>query len=182
MREWHAYSIMEHWKEPVEFRPIGVIRTPHTDPSNTPIQPRYASGIEGRIEIDPQFEEGLEDLEGFSHIVLLYHLHRTRGPRLKVVPFLDDTPRGVFATRSPSRPNAIGLSIVRLLSREGSVLHIADIDALDGTPLLDIKPYIARFDVDASVRSGWQEAINEDEAEHRGSRRMSSESPKLSLS
>ena len=156
--------------ESISYRPIGVIRTPHTDPAKCPIQPQYARGIEGRIEIDPAFAEGLDDLDGFSHIVLLFHLHRAKPCRLKVVPFLDDVPRGVFSTRAPSRPNSIGMSVVRLLRREGRVLHIVDVDVLDGTPLLDIKPHIERFGIDGPVRSGWQEGIDEAEAERRGRR------------
>jgi len=161
---------MDEWREPISYRPIGVIRTPHTDPAKTPIQPRYARGIEGRIEVDPAFEEGLDDLDGFSHVVLLFHLHRARPFRLKVVPFLDDTPRGLFSTRAPSRPNPIGMSVVRLVRREGCVLYVADVDVLDGTPLLDIKPHIERFDVDGAVRSGWQAGIDEGDAERRGRR------------
>jgi tRNA-Thr(GGU) m(6)t(6)A37 methyltransferase TsaA len=161
---------MSDWSESVTYRPIGVIRSPHTDPAKCPIQPRYARGIEGRIEIDSAFEEGLDDLDGFSHIVLLFHLHRAKPHRLKVVPFLDDMPRGVFSTRAPSRPNPIGMSVVRLLRRDGCVLHIADVDVLDGTPLLDIKPHVERFGVDGPIRSGWQEAVCEDEAERRGQR------------
>jgi tRNA-Thr(GGU) m(6)t(6)A37 methyltransferase TsaA len=148
---------MSDWSESVTYRPIGVIRSPHTDPAKCPIQPRYARGIEGRIEIDPAFEEGLDDLDGFSHIVLLFHLHRANPHRLKVVPFFDDVPRGVFSTRAPSRPNPIGMSVVRLLRRDGCVLHIADVDVLDGTPLLDIKPHVERFGIDGPIRSGWQE-------------------------
>jgi tRNA-Thr(GGU) m(6)t(6)A37 methyltransferase TsaA len=154
----------------IVFRPIGVVRSPHTDPSRTPIQPRYAKDIEGRIEIYPQYEEGLTDVEGFSHIVVLFHLHRARSARLMVIPFMDTTPRGVFATRSPSRPNPIGMSVVRLLRREGRVLHIADVDMLDGTPVIDIKPHIARFGVDDPVSSGWQERITEEEADRLGRR------------
>jgi len=161
---------MSNGRDAISYRPIGVIRSPHTDPSRTPIQPRYASGIEGRIEIDPAFEEGLDDLDGFSHIVLLFHLHRARPYRLKVVPFLEDTMKGVFATRAPSRPNPIGMSVVRLLRRERCILHIADVDILDGTPLLDIKPHIDRFGVVGPTRSGWQEGIDEDEADRRGRR------------
>lgn len=161
---------MSDWSESVTYRPIGVIRSPHTDPATCPIQPRYARGIEGRIEIDPAFEEGLDDLDGFSHIVLLFCFHRAKPFRLRVMPFLDDVPRGVFSTRAPSRPNPIGMSVVRLLRRDGCVLHIADVDVLDETPLLDIKPHVERFGVDGPIRSGWQEAVDEDEAERRGRR------------
>jgi len=165
-----ACAVMTGWEEPISYRPIGVIRSPHTDPAKCPIQPRYARGIEGRIEIDPAFEEGLDDLDGFSHVVLFFHFHRARPCRLKVVPFLDDTSRGVFATRAPSRPNPIGMSVVRLLRREGRVRYIADVDVLDGTPLLDIKPHIERFGVEGPLRCGWQEAVDEAEAERRGRR------------
>lgn len=154
----------------IVFRPIGVVRSPHTDPSRTPIQPRYAKDTEGRIEIYPEYEEGLTDVEGFSHIVVLFHLHRARSARLMVIPFMDTTLRGVFATRSPSRPNPIGMSVVRLLRREGRVLHIADVDMLDGTPVIDIKPHIARFGADDPVSSGWQERITEEEADRLGRR------------
>ena len=153
-----------------EYRPIGVIHSPHTDPGTTPIQPRYAQDFVGSIEIREEFAEGLDDLDGYSHIVLLYHCHRAKPLRLKIAPFLDDVPRGVFSTRYPSRPNPIGLSVVRLLRREGRTLHIADVDILDGTPLLDIKPHVARFGVDGPVRSGWQEAVEDSTAEHRGRR------------
>jgi len=154
----------------IVFRSIGVIRSPHTDPKRTPIQPRYARGVEGRVEVDPAFEEGLDDLDGFSHVVLLYQFDRARPPQMKVVPYLDDAPRGVFATRAPARPNPIGMSVVRLLRRDGRILHIADVDVLDGTPLLDIKPHVARFGVDGPVRSGWQEGVAEADAERRGRR------------
>lgn len=154
----------------IVFRPIGVVQSPHTDPSRTPIQPRYAKDIEGRIEIYPEYEEGLTDVEGFSHIVVLFHLHRARFVGLMVIPFLDTTPRGVFATRSSSRPNPIGMSVVRLLRREGRILHIVDVDMLDGTPVIDIKPHVARFGVDDPVSSGWQERITEEEADRLGRR------------
>jgi len=156
--------------EPVEYSPIGVIHTPHIDSAKTPIQPCYARGIEGTIEIYPAHEEGLSDLEGFSHIILLFHLHRAKPPNLTVIPFLEDHPRGVFATCSPTRPNPIGLSVVRLTRREGRTLHICDVDILDGTPLLDIKPYVERFGVEGPVRNGWQSSIDEDEAHRRGRR------------
>ncbi len=154
----------------IVYHPIGVIHTPHVDPSKTPIQPRYAEGIQGTVEVFPEFEDGLKDIEGFSHVVLLYHLHRAKETRLTVVPYLDDTPRGVFATRAPSRPNPIGMSVVRLLRRDGRILRIENVDILDGTPLLDIKPHIARFGVRNSVRSGWQEGIDEETAKRRGRR------------
>ena len=154
----------------VRFEPIGVVRSPHTDPAQTPIQPSFAAGIEGRAEIEPCFAEGLRNLEGFSHLYLLYLLHRAPSPSLVVTPYLEDEPHGVFATRSPARPNPIGLSVVRLLGVEGSVLRLADLDILDGTPLLDIKPWVEEFDAREGARSGWIARIDPDEARRRGSR------------
>ena len=123
-----------------------------------PIQPAGADGVRGTIELLPEFVEGLKDLDGFSHVTLLYHLHRARDARLTVVPFMDTVPRGVFATRAPRRPNPIGLSTVRLVGIEGNVLTIENVDMLDGTPLLDIKPYSPEFDARTDVRIGWLEA------------------------
>lgn len=156
--------------EDIVFRPIGVIRSGHTAPEKTPIQPVYSEGCPGRVEVFPEYEAGLRDLEGFSHIYLLYHLHKAGRVRLTVKPFLQDTERGVFATRAPCRPNAIGLSIVRLVRREGNVLHLDGIDVLDGTPLLDIKPYTARFDRIEATRNGWQDEVDDETARLRGTR------------
>jgi len=127
-----------------------------------PIQPTGASGAQGIVEIFPQFQEGLSDLEGFSHIILLYHLHRSEGFRLTVTPFLDNQPRGLFSTRAPKRPNPIGLSVVKLVKREENTLHIENVDILDGTPLLDIKPYVPAFEPDIDIRVGWLEEANEE--------------------
>ncbi|MEW6567628.1 MAG: tRNA (N6-threonylcarbamoyladenosine(37)-N6)-methyltransferase TrmO [Chloroflexota bacterium] len=138
------------------MKPIGVIRTPFTDPSQAPIQPSR-SQAEGTVEVDAAYEEGLEDLEGFSHIILLYLFHCSSGYSLKVKPFLDDRQRGLFSTRYPCRPNPIGLSVVRLVGRKGRVLHISGADMLDATPLLDIKPYVPKFDAPPDVRIGWLE-------------------------
>ena len=154
----------------IAYRPIGVIRSEHVRAEDTPVQPVYAKGCKGRVEVFPEFTEGLSDVEAFSHVYLLYHFHRSDLPRLRVKPFLQDVERGVFATRSPCRPNPIGLSIVRLVGREGSVLHLDGVDILDGTPLLDIKPYAARFDCIANTRNGWQDEIDEAEARLRGRR------------
>jgi len=148
--------------------PIGVIRSPHTRPEETPIQPAYAEGIPGRVEVAEAYAEGLQDVEGFSHLWLLYHFHRAKGVRLLVKPFLDDVPRGVFSTRAPCRPNPVGMSLVRLERRDGCTLFIADVDVLDGTPLLDIKPYVGRFDRREGVRCGWQDAIDEPTARRLG--------------
>ena len=139
------------------LRPIGVIRTPFKEPKGTPIQASAGKDVEATIEVFPEFEEGLKDLDGFSHIVVLFHLHLSKGYSLTVTPFMDDVERGVFATRAPARPNQIGLSIVRLEKVEGNVLHIKDVDMVDGTPLLDIKPYTREFDAREDIRIGWLE-------------------------
>jgi tRNA (adenine37-N6)-methyltransferase len=138
------------------MQPVGVIHSPLTEPETTPIQP-VRSKAPGRVEVYPEYAEGLEGLEGFSHIYLLYVFHRSQGYALKVTPFLDDKQHGLFATRHPRRPNPIGLSIVRLLKREGNLLEIEGVDILDGTPLLDIKPYVPDFDLQTGVRAGWYE-------------------------
>lgn len=156
----------------VTFRPIGVIRSPHTAAEKTPIQPAYAQDCAGRAEIFAEFTAGLRDLDGFSHLYLLYHFDRATPMKLTVKPFLQDVERGVFATRAPCRPNPIGLSIVRLVRREGHVLHLEGVDILDGTPLLDIKPYTARFDRIDGTRNGWQDEVGEAEAQVRGRRDM----------
>ena len=140
------------------YQPIGTIHSPFESIENVPIQPAAAPGVRGTVEILPEFADGLRDLQGFSHIILLYHFHRVTQVRLTVVPFMDDEPRGVFATRAPSRPNPIGLSIVRLLGIEGNVLHVENVDVVDGTPLLDIKPYVPAFDHNEAERIGWLEA------------------------
>jgi tRNA-Thr(GGU) m(6)t(6)A37 methyltransferase TsaA len=137
------------------LRPIGYIHSPFTDPQGMPIQPVGAKGVQGQIKIELQYVEGLRDLEGFSHIILLYYLHKANGYQLQVVPFLDDQPHGVFATRAPRRPNPLGLSIVKLNKIEGDTLYIEGVDILDGTPLLDIKPYIPAFDQHKGTRAGW---------------------------
>ena len=141
--------------EAISFVPIGLIRSPFVDTTDMPIQAAAATGIAGRIELDPRFAEGLADLGGFSHLILLYHLHRIVESRLVVTPFLDDEPHGIFATRAPARPNPIGLSTVRLISIDNATLHIEDVDVVDGTPLLDIKPYVPALDDRADPRIGW---------------------------
>jgi len=139
----------------VVLRPIGVIRTPFAEEAGMPIQAVAAEGVAGRIELDPELIEGVADIDGFSHLILIYHLHRVARPRLTVTPFLDDQSHGVFATRSPARPNPIGLSTVRLVGIEGPTIAIEDVDMVDGTPLLDLKPYVPAFDDRANARIGW---------------------------
>jgi tRNA-Thr(GGU) m(6)t(6)A37 methyltransferase TsaA len=139
------------------LRPIGVIHSPFADKNLTPIQPSRSQAI-GAVELFPEFAEGLDGLEGFSHIILLYLFDRAEGFSLRVQPFLDDHSHGVFATRYPCRPNPLGLSIVRLLKRDGNRLEIEGVDVLEGTPLLDIKPYVPNFDVfPGEIHTGWYE-------------------------
>ncbi len=139
----------------IRYKPIGIIHSPFKEPSGTPIQPAGARDIEGTVEIASEYVEGLEDVEGFSHIILIYHFHLSRGYFLKVKPYMDEESRGVFATRAPSRPNPIGISIVRLVRVDGNVLYIKDVDIVEGTPLLDIKPYVPEFDTRKVEKIGW---------------------------
>jgi tRNA-Thr(GGU) m(6)t(6)A37 methyltransferase TsaA len=139
----------------IRYTPIGIIRSPFNDIEGMPIQPTGAQGTAGTVEVKRDYADGLEDLEGFSHIYLIYHFHLSKGYSLKVKPFLDDSMRGVFATRAPRRPNGVGISVVRLVGIDGCVLHIEDLDIVDGTPLLDIKPYVPEFDNRDAERIGW---------------------------
>lgn len=154
----------------ISFEPIGIIHSEHIEAAKTPIQPVYAPSCAGTVEVFPEYAEGLDDLDGFSHIYLLYHLDRAGEPRLKVKPFLQNILRGVFSTRAPCRPNPIGLSIVRLIRCKGNVLHIEGADIMDGTPLLDIKPYASRFDCIQTDRNGWHDEVSEENAHVRGKR------------
>lgn len=156
----------------MDYRPIGIIHSPFTEPRGMPIQPAGARGVAGTVEVFDEFRDGLADLDGFSHVILLYHFHRSEGFSLSVVPFLDAQARGVFATRAPRRPNPIGLSVVKLCAVEGGVLHIENVDVLDGTPLLDIKPYVPQFDAAEDVRTGWLEAAGEGAKEKRSDDRF----------
>ncbi len=154
----------------VVYHPIGIIRSPHKEGSKTPIQPIYADGCRGFVEIFPQYTEGLQGLEDFSHIFLIFHLHLRKEVKLIVKPWLHDKEKGVFATRSPHRPNAIGLSLVRLEKIEGSRVYVNDLDILDGTPLLDIKPYTKELDSRLTSKDGWLEQIDPKEARKKGRR------------
>ncbi len=151
---------------------IGTIHTPFTVLQDMPIQPKGAQEVIGTIDMEERYREGLDDLEGFSHIYLLYEFHMAKRTALKVTPFMDKTERGVFATRSPLRPNHIGLSIVRLIKIEGRTLTVQGIDVLDGTPLLDIKPYIAPFDEVKESTSGWMKASAEEVSKKRSDDRF----------
>ena len=139
----------------MEVKPIGVIHTPFKEARGTPIQPRMAQGAEGTVEVFPEYVDGLKDIGGFERIWLLYWFDRAPASRLVVTPFMDDVPRGLFSTRAPCRPNPIGISCVRLVEAKGGLLKVSDVDMLDGTPLVDIKPYTARFDHWEVSRNGW---------------------------
>lgn len=143
----------------VEYTPIGVVRSPFRQMPGTPTQPKRARGTRGTVEVNPDLAEGLSDLDGFSHIILLCHLHRSDHFSLKIVPHLETELRGLFATRSPNRPNPIGLSVVRLLGIEGHVLKVEDLDLLDGTPVLDIKPFVGEIEEGTAVRRGWIDSV-----------------------
>jgi tRNA-Thr(GGU) m(6)t(6)A37 methyltransferase TsaA len=139
----------------IRYTAIGVIHSPFKDLKGMPIQTTAAKGIGGTVEVDPEYQAGLRDLEGFSHIILLYHFHHAKGYALEVQPFMDEQMRGVFATRAPRRPNAIGISVVKLVKVEGGTIFVEDIDIANGTPLLDVKPYVPEFDVRAVEKIGW---------------------------
>jgi tRNA (adenine37-N6)-methyltransferase len=143
--------------EDIVIKPIGIIHTPHTDVKDMPIQPIAAEGVKGYIELLPEFVAGLKDVEGFSHLTLFYHFHKINGYELVVTPFMDTEKRGIFATKAPKRPNAIGLSTVKLIAVDGNILHIEQVDMLDGTPLIDIKPFYPRYDNRENVEIGWLE-------------------------
>lgn len=141
----------------ITLEPIGTIFTPFNTKEGMPIQSSGAKGIKGKIILKKEFMPGLKDLDGFSHIILIYHFNRSSGFELLTTPFLDDKKRGVFATRAPNRPNQIGMSVVRLLSIKNRVVHIENVDIIDKTPLLDIKPYIPVFDIHKTEKTGWIE-------------------------
>ncbi len=141
----------------IEYQSIGIIHSPFRDIKGMPIQPAGAEGVRGTIEIFPAFAQGLQDLDGFSHVILLYHFHKNKRFKLIVTPFLDSRQHGVFSTRVPRRPNSIGLSIVKLLGIKENILDIENVDILDETPLIDIKPYVQEFDQPPADRFGWFE-------------------------
>ena len=142
----------------IKYKPIGIIHSPFKEPKGTPIQPAGAKGVAGTVEVFTDFTKGLKDIEDFSYIILLYNFHLSKKWKLEVKPFMDDQLHGVFATRASARPNSIGISIVRLIKVEDNILHIQDVDIVDGTPLLDIKPYVPDFDIRKVEKVGWLES------------------------
>ena len=147
----------------MELIQIGVIHTQHSEQSGTPVQPAFAGGEISTVEVFPEFREGLSDLDGFDRIWLIFGADRAGKAKLIVIPYRDTVKRGVFATRSPSRPNSICMSCVRLVAVKGNILEISEVDILDGSPLYDIKPYIPRFDVFPNARAGWFDRSSNDE-------------------
>ncbi len=156
----------------INYKSIGVIHTPYKTKEGMPIQPSGAKGVKGTIEINPDLAEGLKDLDGFSHVILLYHFHEVTNYELMVVPFMDDQLRGVFSTRAPKRPNSIGFSVVKLNRVEGNILHIENMDVLDGTPLIDIKPLIPDVDFAKVEKLGWLEGKTEKMGDKKADKRF----------
>jgi tRNA-Thr(GGU) m(6)t(6)A37 methyltransferase TsaA len=141
----------------IELTPIGTIRSPYKEPKDMPIQGRFKDDVEGWAELKEEYIPGLKDLDGFSHAILIYYFHRSDAEYLEARPFLEQQTHGIFAIRSPHRPNHLGFSIVRIQRIEGNRLYFTEVDILDGTPLLDIKPYVEYFDSRDDVKSGWLE-------------------------
>lgn len=159
----------------IKYKAIGVIHSPFKDVEGMPIQPTGAQGVRGTVEVFPEYCAGLKDIGGFSHIILVYHFHLSKGYSLELKPFLDEEARGVFAMRGPARPNPIGISAVRLVEVEGCTLHIEDVDIVDGTPLLDIKPYVPDFDWRRAERVGWLSQKSSDVCQKRSDARFATE-------
>ncbi|RLD85827.1 MAG: tRNA (N6-threonylcarbamoyladenosine(37)-N6)-methyltransferase TrmO [Bacteroidetes bacterium] len=139
----------------ITYKPIGIIHSPFIEPKGTPIQPEGARGVAGTVEVFPEYAGGLKDIEGFSHLILIYHFHLVGKWKPEVKPYMDNMPHGVFATRAPARPVSVGISVVRLTGVEKQLLHILDVDIVEGTPLLDIKPYVPEFDIREVKKTGW---------------------------
>ena len=156
----------------IVFTPIGIIHSPFMEPEGMPIQPAGGAGVAGTVEVFEDFHAGLKDLDGFSHIILLYHLHRSRAFDLHVVPFMDSEKRGLFATRAPRRPNPIGLSVVQLDKIVDGVIYIRNMDIIDGTPLLDIKPYVPEFDTQVEIRTGWLQKVSKTVSDRKSDNRF----------
>lgn len=141
----------------MKFKAIGIIHSPYKTVENMPVQTSASKNVEAEIEIFDQYKEGLSDLDGFSHIYVIFFLNMVGEPKLKVIPFLDTVERGIFATRSPARPNAVGLSLAELVSVKGNRIIIRGVDMLDGSPVIDIKPYVPDFEICDNVKKGWFE-------------------------
>ena len=145
----------------IEFESIGILHTPFKTKEGMPIQPIGGKGIKGTLELNPKYTDGLKDLDGFSHIIILYYFHKVKNMKLLAKPFLDKELRGIFAIRGPPRPNPIGISIVKLIKIKDNILTIENLDMLDGTPVLDIKPYIPKYEFISEVKNGWVDGIQQ---------------------
>ena len=141
----------------ITYHPIGIIHSNYKKKEGMPIQGSLSKNSKGRIEIFTKYQEGLKELEGFSHIIIIYHFHLSKGFSLLTMPFLEDIEHGIFACRAPKRPNPIGISIAKLEKVVGNIIYISECDIIDGTPLLDIKPYVSKFDIRSNVRDGWMQ-------------------------
>jgi len=159
----------------IRYRPIGIIHSPFKEVSGMPIQPSGALGIKGTIEVFTEYSPGLKDIDGFSHIILIYHFHLSKGYALEVEPFLEDQIHGIFAVRAPARPNPIGISVVRLVGVNDNILQIEDVDVINGTPLLDIKPYVPDFDWREAKSTGWLSNKSLNARKHRSDNRFKGE-------
>jgi len=144
-------------RQAIRLKPIGIIRTPYKEPKGIPIQGKFKKGVKGTIRLFPKYQTGLKDIEGFSHLILIYYFNRSKEERLTGKPFLEDKEHGIFAIRSPHRPNHIGFSIVKLEEVKDNIITFSEVDILDKTPLLDIKPYVKHFDSRNKVKNGWIE-------------------------
>jgi tRNA (adenine37-N6)-methyltransferase len=145
----------KNMKKEIKIKPIGIVNTPYKEPKGMPIQGKFKKGVTGTVRVFPEYKAGLKDIEGFSHVILIYYFNRSKDEQLIGKPFLEDESHGIFAIRSPHRPNHIGFSIVKLKKVENSIITFSEVDILDNTPLLDIKPYVLHFDSRKNVRNGW---------------------------
>jgi tRNA-Thr(GGU) m(6)t(6)A37 methyltransferase TsaA len=150
-------SLVRELMRAVRYKPIGIIHSPLKSPSGAPLQSVAAKHLDGTVAIFPKYKPGLKDLKGFSHLILIYHFHLSKKVSLRVKPYLDRKEHGIFATRAPVRPNPVGISVVRLRKVRGSTIWVKDLDVVDGTPLLDIKPFVPQFDVRRVQSIGWLE-------------------------
>ena len=156
----------------IRYKPIGTVHSPFKVVDGMPIQPSGALGVKGTVEVFKQYSTGLKDIDGFSHIILIYHFHLSKGYTLETKPFMEEKPHGIFAIRAPARPNPIGISVVRLVRVEDNMLYIEDVDIVDGTPLLDIKPYVSDFDSREAERTGWLTAKSQLARKHKSDNRF----------
>lgn len=152
------------------FKQIGVIHSDHNEAKETPIQPVFAQECAGTLEVFDEYKEGLSGIEGFSHVMVFFVLHKQQQVELMVKPFMGDAKTGIFSTRHPNRPNPLGISVLKLEKVEDGILHLSGVDILDGTPVIDIKPYVEKFDCRSDIKSGWTDAIDNDTAAKRGLR------------